>query len=413
MNLQKRTFFFLSFVILFFLSVFLKETVYAETPTPTSVSSANTNQAQQDLENKISDLQNKIKDSQGQQKTLSSQISIMNNQILLTQLRVDSTKQQILFIEVDIDTTTKKITTLEASLNNLTKILLNRIVATYQISSTQPFYVLLSSDSPSNFMTRLSYLKVVQEHDKKLIYATEQAKNDYITQKSIFETKKKKAVTLKTQLESYTMQLASEQKAKQTLLGVTKNDEKRYQDLLARARAEFEAIQGIVAGKGIETQIGDVGEGQKIASVISGASCNSSGSHLHFVVSRNGTTESPFGYLKSGIDFQNCSGSSCGSSDADSFNPTGSWNWPIDPTIKFVQGYGSTWATGNDPIIRQIYSFHNGIDISGGSDVKAVQAGTLYQGSYNGYNGCRLRYVRVHHKDSGLDTFYLHINYSS
>jgi len=40
-----------------------------------------------------------------------------------------------------------------------------------------------------------------------------------------------------------------------------------------------------------------------------------------------------------------------------------------------------------------------------------VRSGTLFRGSYTGWNGCKLRYVRVDNDDSNLDTFYLHINY--
>ena len=121
--------------------------------------------------------------------------------------------------------------------------------------------------------------------------------------------------------------------------------------------------------------------------------------------------QNPFSYLKNGVDFENCSGSSCGSSDGDSFNPSGSWDWPINPRVKYSQGYGPTWATRNT-WVGNIYNFHNGIDInSPSSEIKAVRSGTLYRGSYSGSNGCRLRYVRVHHDENGMDTYYLHINY--
>ena len=176
--------------------------------------------------------------------------------------------------------------------------------------------------------------------------------------------------------------------------------------------SELEAIQAIIAGKGTEELVRHVSEGEKIASVIAGASCNSSGTHLHFIVADNRVVQNPFSFLRGGINYENCSGSSCGSSDGDPFIPSGSWNWPINETIKFFQGYGSTWAIRNSWVGR-IYSFHNGIDIQSlsSSDVKAVKSGDLYRGSYTGYNGCRLRYVRVDHDDSGIDSFYLHINY--
>ena len=180
---------------------------------------------------------------------------------------------------------------------------------------------------------------------------------------------------------------------------VTQNDEKKYQQLLAQARAEYEAIVGIIAGKGTETEIGKVNQGERIASMISGASCNSSGTHLHFTVSRNGAAQNPFSFLKS-VSYVN-------QSNGDPFNPSGSWEWPIDPPIEFNQGFGSdTWYVRT----YHFYPNHNGIDISGSSlTVKAVKSGTLFRGSYAGYKGCTLPYVRVNHSDDGLDTFYLHV----
>lgn len=378
------------------------------TPTPTP---DNSKEKLDDLNKKIGELQGKITDLQNQGKTLASQIGVMDNQINLTQLRIQSTQKELNDLEKYIATASKKIDKLDISLKDITKVLLNRIIVTYEIGPIEPIQLFLSSNTANDFLNKSNYLKIVQEHDKKLLFETQQAKNDYENQKDIFETKKKRVVALKNQLEEYTAQLAVDKKNKQSLLDVTKNDEKRYQQLLANVRSEYQSIQGIVSGNGIEKEINKVSEGQVIASIIQGASCNSSGAHVHFIVSKNGDTENPFSYLKS-VDYENCSGSSCGSGNGDAFNPSGGWNWPIDPKIRMNQGYGATWATRNDPIIRQIYSFHNGIDIAGSSSVvKAVQSGVLFQGSYTGASGCRLRYVRVRHDDGGLDTLYLHVNY--
>ncbi len=371
-------------------------------PTPTPDNSKEINS----LQGQINELQKKVSDLQGQERTLSSQIAVMDSQMKLTQLRINATRDQIAEINEDIDTTSKRIDGLQDSLDQLTKVLLNRIRVTYEVGSVQPFHVLLYSSSASDFVERVNYLRIAQQHDKQLIYDTQQAKNDYANQKEIFEQKKDKIAKLKAQLVSYTKQLDNEKSAKISLLAVTKNDEKKYQDLLSKARAEFAAIQGIISGGGSETEAGLVTEGQRIASIIPSASCNSSGGHVHFMVSKNGATENPFSYLK-GIESNNCSGSSCGSSDGDSFNPSGNWSWPISGPIEMFQGYGSTWATRNT-WVSQIYNFHNGLDIKGSSlEVKAVQSGTLYRGSYAGYN-CRLPYVRLRH-NSGIDTFYLHV----
>jgi peptidoglycan hydrolase CwlO-like protein len=363
-----------------------------------------------DIQKKIQELEGKVTDLHNQGNTLSAQIGVMDNQIKLTEYRMQATQQEITDIGLDIDSASKRMSNLEGSMDTITKVLISRIIATYKSGTIEPMQLILASDNLSDAISRINYLRIVQAHDKQVLLDTQQAKNDYENQKNILESKKVKVSALKTQLQTYSTQLDSDKKTKQKLLADTKGQEANYQTMLANARAEYEAIQTIVSGGGNESKVRDVSEGERIASIIPGPSCNSGGAHLHFIVNKGGGTENPFGYLKS-IDNENCSGSSCGSGDGDPFNPSGNWDWPISGPIRMYQGYGNTWAVKNS-YVGQIYNFHNGIDIVGSSfEVHAVKAGALYQGSYTGENGCRLRYVKVDHPDLGLSTLYLHINY--
>src|SRR5258708_7277178 len=165
-----------------------KLSIFALTDCPTSCSNSS------DCQKRVECLNGNISELRGQANTLSSQIAVMDNQINLAQARIDSTKQQISDLTLDIDTADKKIGGLAKSLDNLIKVLLNRMVTTYEIGQTQPFEILVSSTNATNFFSRLNYLKVAQAHDKQLIYLTQQAKNDYANQKNIFEDKKKKEI---------------------------------------------------------------------------------------------------------------------------------------------------------------------------------------------------------------------------
>jgi len=352
----------------------------------------------EDIKQKITETENLLSQNQKQQVTLANEIAYQDNQIKLTSLKISETEQEI-------DTLSGQINQLEMSLSDLSNAFAKRVVATYKIAREgTPITLLLTADNVNEFVSRFYYLQRVQKNDHDTLIQLQTTQLNY-------EGQREKREQLKTKLETQKIKLASQKAQKQQLLLVTKNDEKKFQQLLASAKAELEAIQAIIAGRGTETQVRHVSAGEQIASIIQGTSCNSGGTHTHFIVSKNGTTQNPFDYLKS-VDYENCSGSSCNSGDGDPFNPSGSWDWPISPKIKLTQGYGATWAVNNTSWLRQIYSFHNGIDINGDNpDVKAVRTGTLYRGSYSGSVGCRLQYVRVHHDEDGLDTFFLHINY--
>ncbi|OGM08392.1 hypothetical protein A2Z67_01560 [Candidatus Woesebacteria bacterium RBG_13_36_22] len=351
------------------------------------------------LSREIQEYEAEISKLKSQASTLSNQIAQFDAQIRLTSLKISQTEEKILLLGGRIDQ-------LETSLQTLTRAFASRVVRTYKMARlNEPYAFIISSPDLDAAVTSFHYLQKIQESDRDLLVRLEKAQETY-------EEEKVDQEDLQTQLEDQKTVLGAQKSAKAYILEQTRNDEKKYQELLAQARAEYEAIQAIIAGKGQEEEVGKVSQGQRIASMIQGPSCNSSGTHLHFIVSQNGNVQNPFNYLKPGVDFENCSGSSCGTSDGDVLNPSGSWDWPINPKIKVFQGYGSTWAVRNTWVGR-IYSFHNGVDMNNdlSLDVKAVRSGTLYRGSYSGSGSCQLRYVRVDHDDSDLDTLYLHINY--
>jgi peptidoglycan hydrolase CwlO-like protein len=366
---------------------------------PNKVLGQNDEQKLQDLSKQIEEYTKQISTLQAQANTLANQIAQFNAQIKLTELKITQTQEQILLLGGRIDQLT-------VSLSKLSEAFSSRAVETYKLARIggDSALTVLGPHGIEQAVSRYHYLQKIQEADRTLLSRLTSAQNTYKTQKSELEV-------LQKTLEDQKKQLDNQKNAKSHLLSVTKNDEKKYQQLLAQARAEYEAIQAIIAGRGDETEVGHVNEGQKIASIIQGPSCNSSGQHLHFIVAQKGTAFNPFSYLRSGVDYENCSGSGqC--SEGDPFNPSGSWNWPVNPKIKFTQGYGRTWAVANTWVGR-VYQSHNGIDIDSlsSTDVKAVRAGKLFRGSFSGSGGCKLRYVRVDHDENELDTYYLHINY--
>ena len=238
-----KNFFLVQIVILLFgffvFAAISKAQDATTTPTPAPTSGP----SESDLQNKIKEYQQKISELQGKGKTLSSQISIMANQIKLTEFRIADTKQKIADLEKDIAITKDKVSGLEKDISYSTKAMVGRVAAVYQVGRVDPWEVFLTSKDLTNLFTRLKYLKLVQEYDKKNIYAAEQAKVDYSNQKTIFEEKEKEAKQLNKKLEDYTNELNQEKIAQQNLLAATKNDEARYQKLLQDAQAQISAFK--------------------------------------------------------------------------------------------------------------------------------------------------------------------------
>jgi len=360
-------------------------------------------QSETDLQKQINEYQIQINKLTAEKNTLSNQIKIIDSQISLAQLKINQTENEINQLEADIQRLTGAIGDLDISLNQLTTVFIQEINQNYRLLKQGPPLGYLLFNNLNGFLQQKKYVTTLQKNSQETILKMETTRTNYDLQKTQKEQKQIELEDLQKKLVQQKKTLDQQKDVKKNLLAITQNSEANYQRLLAQARAELAAIEGILAGRGEETKVGSVNAGDRIATVISGSSCNSSGTHLHFMVQKDGIVQNPFNFLKP-VDYNNDSG-------GDPFNPTGSWNWPLSPKIKFNQGYGRTWAVVENTWVKRIYSFHNGIDI--GSDNLAVFAthnGTLYRGSFKEKN-CILKYVRVEDEGSKTETYYLHINY--
>lgn len=354
-----------------------------------------------ELRKKIEEYEKKLTEIRQQKNTLSSQIQYMNTQINITNLKIQETEEKIEKTNKEIGILETKIENLDGSINQLSKLLINKIVEDYKQKNISIMDLFFDIKNASNFINRLKYIQTTRDNNQQLLIKVQKTKINFEEQKNLREEKKKELDNLKIILDQQKNDLNNQKIAKQKLLSETQNNESIYQSLLTKAQAEFAAIQGIITGGGVETKIREVKKGEYIGNIIAGRSCNSSGSHLHFMVKENGVPQNPFNYLKNTNYIDNSGG--------DPWNPNGSWEWPIDPPVEFYQGYGNTWAIKNT-WVGSIYNFHNGIDIFGSSyKVYSVADGILYRGNYIGVNNCSLPYIKLDHKDSNISTYYLHV----
>ncbi len=228
--------------------VFKTGLVLAQTTTPTPTPDSSSKVA--DLQKKIDELEKAIAQKKEEGRTISNQISVMDNQIRVTELRINATQAKINELEKDITVTKDKIGGLEDNIHTSVSTMLGRITATYTVGSINPFEILLTSDTLENFMKRLTYLKIVQAADKKNLYAAEQAKVTYAQEKEKLEQKQQETEDLRKKLDEYTSQIEGEKAQKKNLLDATKNDEKKYQQMLAQAKAQINSFKSFASFSG-------------------------------------------------------------------------------------------------------------------------------------------------------------------
>ncbi|HEX7017398.1 MAG TPA: hypothetical protein VF209_00625 [Patescibacteria group bacterium] len=348
----------------------------------------------------------KIQEARNAQITLNNTISILNGQISVQELQIDQTETEISQLEKQITALSERIDGLNLSLDSLTGVLVKRVTEHYKRSYVNPLLVLLTKGSLNSVLSEYKYLQLTQQQTAEAMQRAETQRITYDEQKTLKEETQTELESKQAQLVQQQTTLTRQRAEQQYLLTETRNNEAKYQSELAKTLAELEAIQSIIAGRGNESEVSDVNEGDRIATIIAGASACSTGTHLHFEVAKDGVHRDPASYLQS-ID------ATWSNSPDGAFGFGGGWQWPVNDPARITQGYGMTYYAR----VRRAYGGapHTGIDMvsksAGNYAVKAVRKGKLYRGSIP-CGGGLLRYVRVEHtEDSGISTYYLHVNY--
>lgn len=341
-----------------------------------------------------------LRSVQTQERTLKSQLSIIDGQTKITTLKIEGTNLKIEKLKREISDLSGRIDRIGVTLDSLSEILLRRIVQTYKYSNAlSTFNLLFSSHGFADLIERLKYIQVAQAYDKKKLYELQATKVAYNDQKEDKELRQSEAEKLNKELEVYKEQLERQKKDKDELLRITKNDEARYQSIIAQLQAEITSIAQAISNVG--AKIGPVNKGDTIAAM--GSTGCSTGPHLHFEIFENAKVEggrvvgnriNPHNFLDNGRISSPLSGF-----------PGGDW--------VITTEYGEVYKVFGFP------SSHSGLDIAPkgggglGRPILAAESGIAYSTqapcNYNIAGGSSVGKGVIIDHQNGTVTLYWHI----
>ena len=204
----------------------------------------------EDLSNKINEYTQKLNELGTAKNTLANQIKILNSQYELTLLKISQTENSIKSLEKEINNLTVEIDKLNSQLNELSSIYVLQIIQNYKLQKNIPPFAFLFSSRLNNFLEQYKYVSNIQKASQNSLINMETVRSNYDSQKTAKTKKQQEMETLQKTLASQKITLNNQKAAKDQLLTTTKNDEKKYQQLLTEAQIQLSALKSFSSAFG-------------------------------------------------------------------------------------------------------------------------------------------------------------------
>jgi peptidoglycan hydrolase CwlO-like protein len=207
-------------------------------------------QSTEDIENQIAQYTKKLNELGTAKNTLSNQITLLDSQYQLTLLKITQTENSIKTLEKEIAGLGVEIGKLEKQINQLSTTYIRQIVQSYKLQKKYPSFAYAFSDNINTFLEQHQYFSSIQANSKQNLIDLETVRYNYDTQKTAKEKKQTELETLQKTLASQKLSLNNQKIAKSRLLESTKNDEKKYRQLLAEAQSQLAALKNFSSSAG-------------------------------------------------------------------------------------------------------------------------------------------------------------------
>ncbi|MCM1363662.1 MAG: peptidoglycan DD-metalloendopeptidase family protein [Faecalibacterium sp.] len=347
---------------------------------------ANKKESQQEylntLESQISAVEKKVDNLETQIKTIDNEIDTYNKQ--LTKLN-----NEITVIEDEINVANQQIKETKNNISESEDLLSTKLRSYYINGKDSTLKILMGSDSLAGFLTSLEMMKRMSEDDKKVI-------ND-------FKDKVIKLNKAKSELEEKQTTLVDKQASVEETKA--KSVEKKRELTTKQAEYDKSVTQLEKDYASVEKYIADLDKSsaiyQNYVKSLEAEKAAADKEIDELIKSYQATSQAQ---QSTTLPASNGDPSKTSQSTGGSYASSGTWGWPLGNTSCYISsGYGNRSASISG------WSFHGGIDITGGGiygkPVYASRAGTVIAAVWGstGYG----RYVVIDHGD-GYTTVYGH-----
>lgn len=195
------------------------------------------------LEASIDQYNQEIQKKQSEAQSLANQISIFELQIKQAQAEIDATNLTIIQLSSAIAQKEKSIAKKESEIKEQNALLARYLREAARNDAGSFLEFLLKNEKFSNFYNDLNYLSNVQKKIQETLAIVKSLKEKLINEKEDLESDKAEQEQLRRIQARQKTGMENSKKQKQKFLDETRGREKTYQQLIAKARADIEAIK--------------------------------------------------------------------------------------------------------------------------------------------------------------------------
>ena len=345
-------------------------------------------------------LETQISTVEAKASALETQISSIDEEINTCNKKIKQLKNEITVIKDEISAASEAIDDTNQKIDSSKDLLAAKLRAAYINGNESTLKILMGSDSLSSFLTSLEMMKRMSEDDKRVI-------NDF--KETVTKLKESKA-TLETKESELTEKTDAVQKEKDESVS-------KKQELVAKQKEHNATVKELENSyAAVEKYISDLDKNSAVYEnyiKTLQAERAKADAEIDEIIKAYQATTQPTTVQGSTLPASNNDPTSASNSGGSSNNPAtpggsyasnASWAWPLGNASCYISsGYGNRSASISG------WSFHGGIDITGGGiygkPIYASRAGTVIKAAWGntGYGN----YVIIDHGD-GFVSLYGH-----
>lgn len=200
-----------------------------------------------EIQQEIEDLKRQLDSKKSAEKSVLAELARLERQLNLASKELSYIEVQLSVTDSQISKTRSEVVDMEQKLENQHQAFDARLVSMYKAGRVSYIDVLLTSNSLSEFMSRLHYLKQIAVQDTVLIAEYSRSRESLLAKETELEEYYAKLTGLKASQERKRTEVTSRSQDREKYLSAVQADKNRLAESLDQMEKEAEALNKVIA----------------------------------------------------------------------------------------------------------------------------------------------------------------------